>query len=801
MTMFKNYLTIARRNLWRHKGYTFINIAGLAVGMACCALILLYIRDELSYDRFHHQAGNIYRIYVRDSSGKWRKQESVTPAPMAPALVEEYPEVLKAVRLQTPHNTTLVGYENKQFYERGVYLADATLFEVFDFALLHGDPKTALQNPNSVVLSQAAAEKYFGNENPLGKIMRIERGGQEFQVTGVLREIPQASHIRPDFVIPFTNIGEQNLGDWWGFSFASYVLLAEKTSVSALEGKLPDFIVKHYSEAPPGFPKIALGFQPLVDVHLHSDFDNEEGKLGAMTYLYLFAVLAVFIIAVACINFMNLSTARSQHRAREVGVRKVAGSRRALLISQFMCESILLSLLAIIGAAVLMEFFLPVFNELAQKKLQIDYSSDWLLGAGFFLLALVVGIAAGSYPAIFLSRFQPVEVLKGGSHQGAAGARLRQALVVGQFVISIALIACTIVVSNQIEFIRDKRLGFDKEQMLVMPLRGEQAQRKWPLLKAELLRHPEILHVTASSSVPADPGWWQTGAKRREGEEGKSIFTFQIDYDFFKTLGIELAAGRSLLPEFPSDSAQAFVLNEAAVRDFGYGSAEAAIGQSFIWLGEGPKNAKRGTVVGVVKDFHFRPLYEEIKPTVFHLMPHRMSFAIMQVRPNRMEAALAALKAAWPAFDPAHPLEFSFMDQKVEAQYGTETRLLKVFGIFSLFAIFISGLGLFGLVSFTTEQRTKEIGIRKVLGASVANLVSLLSGSFVRLVLISFVIAIPIIWLAMQKWLQNFAYRTDLGWWVFALAGGLALLIALLTVSTQAIRAALANPVEALRYE
>jgi putative ABC transport system permease protein len=307
--------------------------------------------------------------------------------------------------------------------------------------------------------------------------------------------------------------------------------------------------------------------------------------------------------------------------------------------------------------------------------------------------------------------------------------------------------------------------------------------------------------VTASSSVPADPEWWRTGSKRSDSEEEKIVFTFQIDYDFFKAFGIELAAGRLLSPEFPSDSAQAFVLNEAAVKDFGYGSAAAAVGQSFIWLGKGPKNAKRGTVVGVVKDFHFRPLYEEIKATVFHLMPHRMNFAIMRVAPNGMETALAALKAAWPAFDSAHPLEFSFMDQKVEAQYGAETRLLKVFGIFSLFAIFISCLGLFGLVSFTTEQRTKEIGIRKVLGASLGNLVSLLSGSFVRLVLISFVIAIPIIWVAMQKWLQNFAYRADLGWWVFALAGGLALLIALLTVSTQALKAALANPVESLRYE
>jgi len=796
----KNYLKIALRNLLRHKGYTFINVAGLAVGMACCALMLLYIRDELSYDRFHSQARNIYRVLLTFHENGEDRKMSATPAPMAPALAEEYPEILKAVRLQKPYNSTLVSYQDKQSYESGLYLADATLFEIFDLPLRHGDSKSVLQNPNSVVLSQAAAEKYFGGENPLGKAMRIERGGQEFQVTGILQEIPQASHIRPDFIIPFTSIGERTLQNWWGFSFASYVLLGEKTSTSSLEGKLAEFITKHYSDAP-GFPKISLGFQPLAEVHLHSDFDNEEGKLSAMTYIYLFAVLAAFIIAVACVNFMNLATARSQHRAREVGVRKVVGSRRAQLVLQFMSESVLLSIIALLGAAVLMESFLPVFNELAQKNLRVEYASDWPLAAGFVILAVIVGVVAGSYPAIFLSRFQPIEVLKGSSNKGRSGARLRQALVVGQFVISIALIACTIVVSNQIDFIRDKRLGFDKEQLLVVPLRGEQAQTKWPRFKTELLRRPEILNFTASSSVPADPDWWVTISKRSDAEEEKDIFTFQIDYDFFKTLGIELASGRFLSPEFPGDSAQAFVLNEAAVKDFGYGSAEAAIGQSFVWLGGGPESAKRGTVVGVVKDFYFRPLYEEIKPTVFHLMPHRLNFAIVRVRPDGMQTALTALKETWQAFDPTHPLEFSFMDEKVEAQYGAETRLLKVFGIFSAFAIFISCLGLFGLVSFATEQRTKEIGIRKVLGATVSGIILMLSNSFAKLVAIAFVVATPLAWWAMNKWLQNFAYRADLGWPVFALAGGTVLLIALLTVSTQAIKAALANPVEALRYE
>ncbi len=794
--MLKNFLNITLRNLRKHKGYTLINIAGLTVGIVCCALILLFVRHELSYDRFHQKADHIYRVLVTFHENSKSNRMSVTPAPMAPTLAEEYPEVLKAVRVETPFGKTLVSYEGKQFYEEGVYGADPNLFEVFDFPLLHGNPETALQNPTSVVLSQVTAQKYFGNENPLGKVIQIERGVQYFQVTGVLQEIPQASHLRPDLIIPFANIGEGRLDNWLGFSFASYILLSDKTAAAVLEEKLPDFVVKHYSDAPSWFPKLSLGLQPLADIHLRSDFDNEAGKLSAITYLYLFAALAFFIITVACINFMNLATARSQHRAREVGVRKVIGGMRSQLVLQFISESVILALIATVGAIVLIEFFLPTFNTLVQKELYLDYSSDRLLLAGFFLLALCVGIAAGSYPAFFLSRFQPVEVLKGGLRTGVSGARLRQFVVVGQFVISIVLIAGTLVVNEQIEFVRNKRLGFDKEQVVVVPLRGEQAQNNWPRLKTQLLRYPEILQATASSGVPADQNWWITISKRGDDDAAKDIYTYQIDYDFFATLGIELAAGRFLSPDFPGDSAHAFVLNETAVKKFGWESAEAAIGQSFVW-----QNVKRGSVVGVVKDFHFRPLYEEIAPAVFHLMPNRMNFIIMRVRPNSMKEALAVLKEKWQTFDSGHPLEFSFMDDKVELQYGAETRLLKIFGIFSVFAIFISCLGLFGLVSFTTEQRTKEIGIRKVLGASVSNIIFMLSNGFTRLVLISFILAAPIAWWAMNKWLQNFAYRHPLGLGVFIYAGVLALGIAWLTVSYQSLKAAVANPVEALRYE
>jgi len=799
--MLKNYLKIAVRNLRKHKGYTFINIAGLTVGMACCALMLLFIRHELNYDRFHQKAGRIYRLTMHMSREGSEHTGSVMAAPIGPALAQEFPEIRQAVRLQPPYNNTLVKYQDRQFYEGGLYYADPNIFEIFDFPLQSGNAATALQNPKSVVLSQEAARKYFGEEDPLGKILQIERGERAFQVTGVLQEIPSTSHVRPDLLIPFNNLLPRQLSNWWMFSYPTYVLLDDNASAADAIAKLPEFVDKHYSNGPPRFGKLTLSMQPLVDIHLRSDFDNDPGALSAMTYIYLFAALAALIIAIACINFMNLATARSQHRSREVGVRKVVGGMRLQLVLQFLAESIVLAFIAVIGAAMLIEFFLPVFNALAQKNIEVDFASDWSLVAGFVALALTVGIAAGSYPAFFLSRVQPVEVLKGGSRRGTSGSRLRQMLVVGQFVISIALIACTFIVNNQIEFIRHKRLGFDKEQVLVVTLRGEAAQNNWPVLKTELLRHPVFMHVAATSAVPADDGWWVTGARRGDAEEEKAVYTYQVDFDFFTTLGIEVAAGRLLSPEFPSDSANAFVLNEAAVKEFGWESSEAAIGQDFVWLGAGPENAKRGTIAGVVRDFHFRPLYEEIAPAVFHLMPWGSEKLVMRVRPNSMEPALAILQTEWQKFDPQHPLEFSFMDERVEAQYGAETRLLKIFSIFSTFAVFISCLGLFGLASFTAEQRTKEIGVRKVLGASVANIILMLSNGFTRLVLISFVVAAPIAWWAMNKWLQNFAYRQPLGPGAFLWAGLLALGIAWLTVSYQSLKAALANPVDSLRYE
>ncbi len=800
--MLENYLKIAFRNLLKHKSYTFINIVGLALGITCCALILLYVHHELSYDRFHDKAEDIYRLTVTFDRDGQKNTESIMAAPIGPALKAEYAEILDAVRLRVLPGETLVKNEDRRFYEDNVYIADPNIFDLFDFTFLQGNPKTALQNPNSIVLSRDAAEKYFGGrEPPLGKTLTMEMGATTFEVTGILDKIPEASHIRPDFIIPFINYGERRLKNWWGFSFQTYVLLQEQSSPQKLEKQFPNFVTKHYANAPNRFPKIALRLQPLVDVHLGSNFDDNPGTLSAMTYVTLFSILALFIIGIACINFMNLTTARSHHRAREVGVRKVVGAMRRQLIAQFLSEALLLSFAALVLAIVAIEFFLPSFNELTGKNLNISFSQNWIFVIGFLALAVLVGIAAGSYPAFFLSRFRPVDVLKGKFTVGTSGAKLRQILVITQFALSIILIVSTLVVRNQLEFIRNKRLGYDQEQVIVLSLNSEEAQSDWPVFKTELLQHPEFVSVTASSSVPSDKSWWVTGAAIEGSSKDYDVYTYQVDYDFLATFEMELAAGRNFSREFQTDSSSAFIVNEAAVKEFGWMGAQAALGKQLFWQGQGRDNPKIGQIVGVVKDFHFRPLYEEIAPAVFHLYPGGKNFLVARVRLNRVVEAMNILDKAWKSFDPNHPLVYAFLDEKVDAQYGAEVKLSRIFGIFSMLAIVIACLGLLGLASFTAERRTKEIGVRKVMGATASNVVVMLTGEFLGLVLIAIIVSIPLSWFAMTQWLQNFAYRAPISAAIFLLAGFAAIAVAAFTVSFQSLKAALTNPVKALRYE
>ncbi|QMU26723.1 ABC transporter permease [Adhaeribacter radiodurans] len=793
--MLRNYLKISVRNLLRHKAYTFINIIGLAVGMACCTLILLYVQDELSFDTHHQQAENIYRLTVEIENNGTLEKAPVTSPPIAPQLQADFPEVKKVVRLKNP-SRSLIRHGEIRSYEEGGLFADSTLFAVFTFPLTAGNPKTALAEPNSIVLSQELAIKYFGNTNPLGQVLELAMDTiRQVKVTGVLAPVPGNSHIRPTFLLPFHMVSN-NRTNWWGFAYYSYILVEVNFSVKNFEAKLPGFAKKYFPE-PEGTP-LALHVQPLRDVHFASEYGSHLDAPADIKNVYLFSALAVFIILLACINFMNLATARSQTRSKEVGVRKVIGASRKQLISQFLSESILLAFLSLLLALVLVQLSLPAFNALAGKLIQVNYFTNGGLVASLFALMLLVGLAAGLYPALFLSGYQPVQVLKGPLITSLKGAVLRKGLVVVQFTISIALIVGTVVVYSQMQYIQQKRLGFNKEQLLSIPLSGRVTQAKANNIKNSFLNVPGVISGTATTAIPGNRGWWQTDIKPT-GESKQSIIghVFQSDFDYLKTMGMELAAGRDLSRNFATDTTKSVLLNEAAIKAFGWTSATEAIGKKIDFNNSGNLRS----VVGVVKDFNFKTLRSKVEPAIFIIAREPVYYLVLRLQPQQVPATLAALSQKWNTHDNQHPFEFSFVDENLNNLYQSEMRFGKIVGVFSGLAIFIACLGLFGLASFTTEQRTKEIGIRKVLGASLANIVSLLSKDFLKLVLLANVLAWPLSWWAMQQWLQDFEYRTPISWWIFALTGALALFIALLTVSFQTVKAAIANPVKSLRSE
>jgi putative ABC transport system permease protein len=810
--MLKNYLKIALRNLLRHKGYSLINVAGLAVGIACCLLILLYVQDELAYDRHHEKAGQIYRAALDGRLADKDFHFAVSCAPLAVILPQELPEVLASTRLRN-RSGVLVRSGEKRFTEDHIFYADSTVFGVFTFPLVQGDPKTALAHPNAIVLTVAMAAKYFGDENPIGKTLALD--DQDYQITGVMQDAPRQSHFHPDFLAAMATLPDSRDPSWLNNNFYTYLVLPANTSATEFEAKVAT-VVKKYVD-PQVKAAVGIGFdefvasggryryylQRLPDIHLHSKLDVEIEANGDIKYLYIFSAIAVFILLIACINFMNLATARSANRAKEVGIRKVLGSFRSQLVQQFLSESILISVIALLIAIGLAELLLPFFNNLAAKQLQADFLSGNPARFGLIGFALLVGIIAGSYPAFFLASFQPVSVLKGKlSRPGGTGSRwLRSGLVVFQFAISIALIAGTAVVQQQLQYVQRQNLGFDKEHVVVIQKAGKLKQQS-PAFKQELLRSPEVLNASAATEVPGR--WFSNTTVQPEGappDRFELLWYLAADEDFVKTLGMKIIAGRNFSKAFSTDSS-AVILNETAVKRLGL---TEAVGKKIVLMGRTREESLKFTVIGVLKDFHFESLRQEIRPLA--LFPQRAlrerapGFVAVRLRPKNLPATLAFLENKWREFVPHHPFEYSFLDADFEALYRAEQRTGRIFGAFSALAILIACLGLFGLASFMTEQRTKEIGVRKVLGASVAQVVILLSKDFTRLVLIALMIAAPAAYLAMNRWLQDFAYRIEISWWVFALAGSVALFIALLTVSTQAIKAALANPVEALRYE
>jgi putative ABC transport system permease protein len=807
----KNYLKIAFRNLRKHKGYSFINVAGLAIGMTCCALIMLYVQHEASYDRFHQHANRLYRIALDAGIGGQFIKSATTAAPMAATLAQEFPEVENAGRLW-PVSRVLVSHGEKRFYEDNLLFADASVLSMFSFPLVQGEAKTALAEPNSIVITEAMAQKYFGSEAPLGKVLRYDNRA-DYKVTGVLKNLPSNSHLRLDMLVSLNTRPESQSPRWISNSYHTYVLLREGNSAAALEARFPSLVRKYvapqieaalgqsYDQAVAAGAKWGYFLEAVPDIYLHSRVENQIGATSDINYLYILTAIALFILLIAGINFMNLATARSANRAKEVGIRKVLGSVRLQLVKQFLSESVLLAFLALFIALLLIELLLPAFNRLAGKELALRFSANLGFMSGLVGVALVTGLLAGVYPALVLSSFQPVAVLKGSLKAGAKSPWLRSTLVVLQFAISVVLLVGTGVVFKQLDYMRNKRLGFNKEQVVVLPIETATGLRNYESFREQLLQHPNFINVAAASGVPGRLDNYT--AHRPEGAPEEVAYVLQIfrgSVDLLSTLEIEMAAGRAFSREFISDTSEACIINETAARLMGM-TPQSALGKTLTEIGPTPAQNDVRTIIGVAKDFHIESLHREIKPLVMSIVPREFANVVARIRPENIPATIAFLQEKWPALEPGHPFRYFFLDEDFGRLFQTEERQSKIFGGFTMLAILIACLGLFGLASFIAEQRTKEIGVRKVLGASVQQVILLLSKDFTRLVAIAFVIAAPVAYFATNKWLQDFAYRTDLSPAIFVLAGVLALLIAWLTVSYQALKAALANPVDSLRYE
>ena len=787
--MIKNYLKITLRTLLKHKGYAFINIFGLAIGLACCLLIVLFVRDELSYDRFHEKADRTYRIVRQERD----LAPSVTPsALLGPALMETYPEVEHATRLIRSYFSPLVSRDEDGFYEDRIFFTDAEFFNVFDFRLVRGDPDTVLSEPFSILLTETMARKYFGDEDPLGQTLTLN-AAHTFTVTGLLDNSPRTTHFTFDFLASIESLpevtGRANMLETWGLgSFPTYVVLPEGYDPAALEEKLAGFL-------PPQF-QIRYFLQPLTEIHLASAYRGEIEANSDARYVWMLSGIALMILLLACINYTNLATARFARRAREVGIRKVVGAHRRQLMGQFLGESVLLSMMALLVALALLEALLPAFSTLIDGTLTFDFSEDVAMLGAMVAMALLAGLVAGSYPAFYLSAFRPGLVLKGAA-EGSRRTPLRKVLVVTQYAIAVVLLAGTGIIYQQLDYMRTAKLGFEKEHVVVVPVRDEAVQQRPEVAKATFLMQPEVTHVSSSAALPGTETSGTSDARRlgAQDDEPFRISVHWIDEDYVEALGIAMAAGRDFSDDFPTDKDETLLINETAARDFGWASAAEAVGEVIALWGE------QRRVIGVMEDFHFESLRTAIGPLLFFPEMDETRSLILRLRTNDLPATLARLEDTWKQLSTTQPFTYSFLDEDLETLYVAEMRWGKIIASAALFALLIACLGLFGLASFLAEQRTKEIGVRKVLGASATSIAVRLSGDFARLVLIAFVVGAPVAYLSAQRWLDGFAYRIEVSGWIFLMAGSLVLAIALLTVSYQAIKAALADPVRALRYE
>ena len=793
--MLTNYLKIALRNLWRNRLYTLINGAGLALGLTCCLFVALYIYDEYRYDRFHPNANSIYRVVAKQKAPDGLFDVAVTPGPLAASLKRDFPEVLEVARLGQWGGSLKYG---KQTYEvKALYFTDNGLFHLFDFPLVKGDRRTVLTRPDQVVLTETTAARYFGtnwrsNPKVLGARLRLNNE-RDYTVVGVAKDVPTHSHIQFDALLSFKSLEsfDEWSAKWSSNSYHTYLQLREGTDAAAFDEKIKNQCIRYNPNT-----ENTLRLQRLTDIYLRSDFafnSDRWGPRSALFYVQLFGAVGLIVLLTACVNFINLSTARSARRAREVGVRKTVGARQRQLIFQFLGESFLMTGLSVLLALLLTTALTPLFNQLAGKNLTLDYTAPpfWLTLGG---LAALVGLLAGLYPAFLLSSFQPAKVLKG-TFQVRSGQLFRRALVVGQFTLSIVLVISTLFIYRQLAYLQHKNLGFDQAHLLYVRMGGNLRQ-KAAEFKGEILRLSSVEKAAATTATLVDVG--NENNIEWEGQQPNDEFLISqlnVDPDFMSTVGMKLTGGSNFRPKAAMDTNVTYLVNETAARRMGY-SAKSALGKQVKFWGA------RGAIVGVVRDFHFRPLNVPIAPLILRYAPDNPYFQLLiKTRPGQAQEAIVAVTALYKRYEKEAPLQYGFVDQELDAQYRREQRTGQIVLSFSSLAILISCLGLFGLAAFTAEQRTKEIGVRKVLGASVASIVALLSKDFLKLVFLAIMIASPIAWYAMHVWLQDFAYKIDLEWWVFALAGLLAVGIALLTVSFQSVKAALMNPVKSLRSE
>jgi len=788
--MFKTYFKLAYRNIIKDKAYSIINITGLAIGLASSILILLWVQNELSYDKFQKNAGQIYRI----ASDFGDSKSAANSAGLPGGLEAQLPVIKNTVRLGYG-TSILLETDNKKFEEPRALYADASFMDMFSYPLVKGDRATALNQPDAILITQEMATKYFGNENPIGKILRKDNQ-ENVVVTGVLANIPVNSDLQFDFIIPMSSLAKtfSDLKNnvWDNFNFLDYIQLDKSfnptpANLSGLEKQIDQIYHKHSPDV-----KALFELQPLTKIHLAPDRLGDLPGHGNAQYVSIFFIVAILILVVACINFMNLATARSARRAKEIGLRKVAGAVRGQLILQFLSESVFISFLSLLLALVIVRMFLPVFNELANRKLSIDFS-DARLWLSLFGIALLTGLISGSYPALFLSGFNPVKVLKGNVKSMGGNLLFRNTLVVVQFMVSIVLLVGTVVIYNQLKFIRDRNPGFEKANLLYIPMTGD-IWSKQQAFKNELSQNPLTSDFAVTSDLPTNLGGW-TLSVNWDGKDPHSQMSFPVmavNEDFTNTFRIKLLAGRSFSREFKTDSNN-YMINEKMARIMGL-NANTAVGKPLTLWGN------KGTIIGVVNDFNFKPIQQAIEPLV---MPFNKfgGFVVVRTLPGKTNATIQALGKISLELNPAYPFTFSFLDQDLSNLYKGEQQMGNIFNLFAALGIFISCLGLYGLSAFMTEQRTKEIGVRKVLGASVINIVYLLSLGITRLILIAIIIAVPLSWYAVNSWLAGFAYHINVSWLVFFTASIAALGIAWLTVSYESIKAAIVNPIKSLRTE